>query len=99
MIRVRISAAALADLDEGYWFYEKQEAGAGEYFATQLRADIGELKTTGGTHRVVHRGLHRALSRRFPYAVFYKFSGDVVVVVAVLDSRRNPEWIRDRLES
>ena len=98
MTNVRIAAAALADLDDAFWFYEAQERGLGEYFAIHLRADIEGLKVTGGIHRQVHRGLHRALSRRFPYAIFYRYSGGTVLVVAVLDCRRDPDWIRDRLD-
>ena len=33
MIQIRISDDAFADLDEGFWFYEIQEAGLGDYFA------------------------------------------------------------------
>ena len=69
MTKVGISAAAIADLNEAFWFYEAQEAGLGEYFAVHLRADIEGLKVTGGIHRQVHRDLHRALSRKFPYAI------------------------------
>ena len=38
MTNVRISADALADLDDAFWFYEAQEPGLGDYFAIQLRA-------------------------------------------------------------
>jgi len=37
------------------------------------------------------------LASRFPYSVFYEIEGDVVKVFAVLDDRRDPEWISDRL--
>ena len=30
MIRIQISDEALEDLDEGFWFYEAQEAGLGD---------------------------------------------------------------------
>jgi len=43
MTNVRISAAALADLDDAFWFYQAQERGLGEYFAIHLRADIEGL--------------------------------------------------------
>ena len=32
MTKVRISEDALADLNEGHWFYEAQDPGLGEYF-------------------------------------------------------------------
>lgn len=66
MIRIRIAPEALADLAEGFWFYEAQEAGLGDYFSSHLRADIEGLKVTFGNHRQVHRDYHRLLGRVFP---------------------------------
>jgi plasmid stabilization system protein ParE len=40
---------------------------------------------------------HRLLAKRFPFAIYYRVEGDPVQVYAVLDCRRNPAWIRDRL--
>ena len=65
MIRVQISGDALDDLTEGFWFYEAQESGLGDYFLSQLRADIDGLKITAGIHRQPHRHVHRLLSRAF----------------------------------
>ncbi len=73
MIGIRISNEALDDLDEGFWFYEAQEAGLGDYFASQLSADIDGLKVTAGIHGKRERGYHRLLSHKFPYAVYYTF--------------------------
>jgi hypothetical protein len=40
MIRIRISDDAVADLVEGFGFYENQEAGLGEYFASTLNTSL-----------------------------------------------------------
>ena len=44
-------------------------------------------------------GFHRALSLRFPYAIFYRFESakQLVRVYRVLDLRRDPVWIRGQL--
>ena len=63
MIQVRISSDALDDLEDGFQFYELQEPGLGDYFLSQLRADIDGLKISAGIHRKPHRHLHRLLSR------------------------------------
>jgi plasmid stabilization system protein ParE len=62
MTQVRISEDAQQDLDDGYLFYEAQETGLGDYFASCLRADIEGLKISAGIHRVVYRAYHRLLS-------------------------------------
>ncbi|MFM2171815.1 MAG: hypothetical protein RI957_2044 [Verrucomicrobiota bacterium] len=73
MIQVRISSDALEDLEDGFRFFELREPGLGDYFLSQLRADIDGLKITAGIHRRPYRHLHRLLSRRFPYAYFMSF--------------------------
>ena len=98
MIQVRISSDALADLEDGFQFYELQEPGLGDYFLSQLRADIDGLKITAGIHRRPHRHLHRLLSRRFPYSIFYEYEDSFALVVAVVDCRRDPDWIAEHLD-
>ena len=98
MIRIRISDDALEDLASGFWFYESQEAGLGDYFSSQLKADIQRLQVTAGIHRQAHTDYYRLLSQVFPYAVYYTLDEGVVDVWAVVDCRRNPEWIRRHLE-
>jgi hypothetical protein len=41
---------------------------------------------------------HRLLSKRFPFAIYYRIESDEVRVYAVLDCRRDPAWIRKRLQ-
>ncbi|RYD18294.1 MAG: type II toxin-antitoxin system RelE/ParE family toxin [Verrucomicrobiaceae bacterium] len=99
MIEVLLSEGALNDLNSGFWFYEVQETGLGDYFAIQLRADIDGLRVTAGIHRKGDFGYHRLLSHKFPYAIYYTFQSNEATVLAVIDCRRNPDWIRKHLES
>ncbi len=95
-MKIKILSAAEADLEEGYRFYESHSSGLGSYFLDSLYSDIDSLAYFGGVHQVVF-GYHRQLSKRFPFAIYYRIINDAVVVFAVLDCRRNPSWIRERL--
>lgn len=99
MIHLRISADAFEDLKDGRRFYDAQEPGLGDYFTTCLRADIERLRISGGIHRIVYRDYHRSLSKTFPCAIFYTMKGSELTVWAVIDCRRDPDWIRRHLES
>jgi len=94
---IQISESAYNDLDEGCLFYESQHVGLGSYFQESLFSDIDSLKIYAGIHSK-HFGKYRLLSKRFPYAVYYSIKIDAVIVSAVLDCRRNPEWIRNKLK-
>ena len=92
-MRIKILSSAEDDLEEGHRFYESQEDGLGSYFLDTLYSDIDSLAYFAGMHHIV-LGYHRLLSKRFPFAVYYRVADDVVTVFAVLDCRRNPSWIR-----
>jgi len=47
-------------------------------------------------HRIVF-GYHRLIAKRFPFAVYYRLIEETVLVMAVLDCRRDPNWTRKRL--
>lgn len=95
-MRIKILSTAEKDIEEGYRFYESQSPGLGAYFLDTLYSDIDSLTYFGGIHQVVF-GYYRQLSKRFPFAVYYRIIDNVVVVFAILDCRCNPSWIRDRL--
>jgi hypothetical protein len=97
-MRIRIVASAARDLHEGCDFYEARETGAGEYFMSTLKAEIEGLKFSAGIHPLKYRNYHRALSHVFPFAIYYAKTDDEVIVYAVVDCRRDPAWIRRRLE-
>ncbi len=94
---IRISEDAFGDLNQGFLFYETQSAGLGDYFVNCLRADIEALRITAGIHPVVYRDYHRSLSRIFPYGIFYTGGSEEIVVWAVIDLRRHPQWIAEHL--
>ena len=89
-MKVRILSSAFEDLAVGRAFYESQGSGLGDYFFDSVFSDIDSLVLYGGIHPKV-TGFHRLLTRRFPYAVYYKMEGEGgVIVFRVLDCRQNP---------
>lgn len=98
-MKIQILDLAKADLIEGYYFYEELEAGLGDYFLTNLYADIDSLAIFGGLHPKPYLHYHRALSKRFPFAIFYTVDEAIVKVRAIVDCRRKPSWIRQHLQS
>lgn len=97
-MRLQILDLARNDLIEGFHFYEAKEQGLGRYFLVNLYSDIEGLKSFSGVHRKVHRGFHRALSKRFPFAIYYTVEEDTVRIRAVVDCRNRPSWIRRHLK-
>lgn len=96
-MKVQVLDEAIEDLVGGFHFYEQQAEGLGDYFLDSLWSDINSLRIYGGLH-TIHYSYHRLLSKRFPYAVYYRVEDEIARVRAVLDCRRNPKRIEQRLE-
>ena len=88
-MNLEILDSAIKDLEKGRVFYERQDEGIGDYFLNSLFSEIDSLAMYAGIHRLIF-GYHRLLSRRFPYAIYYKVDGGRAIVYRVLDCRRNP---------
>jgi plasmid stabilization system protein ParE len=96
-MRIRILPEAERDLDLGAGFYESQSPGAGTSFIRGLLEDIDGLLKHGGVH-AKYRGFHRAMSHRFPFAIFYDLNGGMIDIYAVLDCRQDPDGVDSRLD-
>lgn len=96
-MKVVVLDEAEQDLEDGYWFYENQQEGIGDYFLNQLFTDLDSLPQYAGIHQVWFGKYHRMLSRRFPFGLYYTVVGDEVRVHAILDMRQNPASIVRRL--
>lgn len=97
-MEIRLLETAKEDLGEGWKFYERNAAGLGGYFLDCIQADVRSLKIYAGIHEMAE-GFHRMLVKRFPFAVYYLVENEFIDIYAILDCRRDPEWIAKRLDS
>ena len=95
-MRVELRVEARHDLVEAALFYEEQRTGLGDYFADCLFDDLDRLEREAAIHTIVY-GLHRKLSKKFPFAIYYRTEESAIDVVAVLDCRGDPDAITERL--
>ena len=98
LMRIKILSQAISDLENGFYFYEKQANGLGAYFLDSLFSDIDSLILYAGIHPKVF-GYNRLLSKRFPYAVYYEVQDhDVVIVWRILDLRQHPAKLKSEID-
>lgn len=94
-MKITILPPARVDLIDGYWFYEEREVGLGDYFIDSILADIDSLVSYAGIH-ARHFGRYRMIASKFPYSIFYLVDSNQIQIHAVLDNRRDPEWVSNR---
>lgn len=76
-MKIEILSIAMSDIQSGQSFYERQQEGLGDYFLDSLFSDIDSLLLYAGMHQQFF-GYYRALSKRFPYAIYYRISEQTV---------------------
>jgi plasmid stabilization system protein ParE len=81
---------AEAEFEEAQAWYEERSRGLGQAFVTSVQASIERVRRSPLQFPVVDGDVRRALTRRFPYGVFYLSEEHRVVVVAVFHSSRDP---------
>lgn len=88
---------ALEDMQHAYRWYEERRPGLGEEFLSSLSACLQGICRRPEMYEKVHEDYRRALLRRFPYALFYEFTGGAVTVYCVFHTSQDPEKWRQRL--
>lgn len=96
-VNVLVSGDAERDILDGIAFYGAIGPDVGNYFYLSILADLQALSVFGGVHSK-RFGYHCMPAKRFPFAIYYAVSDSTVYVVAILDERRDPDWIARRLE-
>lgn len=93
MKSVVVMEEAASDLEQAKAFYDRLERGIGDYCVDALLADLARLRYFHGFH-ARHFGCLRALAGRFPFGIYYLNEPEEIRVIAILDLRRDPSWIR-----
>jgi plasmid stabilization system protein ParE len=92
-----IRPQAEADLTEAFKWYEERRNGLGFEFLTEARSILRIIGENPLRHPVIYRNVRRALTRKFPYKIFYLFEADKVEVVGVIHAKRHPQIWRQRV--
>ncbi|MBN1499954.1 MAG: type II toxin-antitoxin system RelE/ParE family toxin [Spirochaetes bacterium] len=91
-MKIKITETAIEDIYNGRIFYENQAPGIGEYFFKTIFNEIDSLLQNHGIHPIFF-GFHRMLSKKFPFAVYYKNEKEFIIIYRILDMRKNPKKI------
>ncbi|MCQ9379061.1 type II toxin-antitoxin system RelE/ParE family toxin [Methyloversatilis sp. XJ19-49] len=91
--KVFVRPEAERDLASSYAFYQECRRGLGDDFLSSVEESFERISKNPFLYPDVHRGIRRALLRRFPCGVFYLVIDGRISVLAVLHAARDPdEW-------
>lgn len=95
---VRFHPLAEGELVDAWSWYEARQLGLGDRLVSAVREaldlaarwpDAGTPTAEGGQGEVIER---RLVMHGFPYALRYRITDEVIVVMAVYHQRRHPDF-------
>lgn len=95
--RLVVTPEAEKDIAAAYDWYEQCRYGLGEEYLNCVDACIERIRRSPEIHAIAYQDFRRALVRRFPFAVFYEYDGETLIVCCVFHTAQNPSKWRDRL--
>ena len=91
--RLEATPAVELEVEAAFEWYEHEQPGLGFEFLDELRATYQRILDSPLGYQHLRAGIRRALTHRFPYAIYYSFEGVAIVMLAVLHTARDPaEW-------
>lgn len=90
MMRVLFRPEARVDLFDAHDWYEARARGLGLEFARAFDAALQAACRRPLGFAEVEEGCRRVVLRRFPYSLYYRVTGDALLVVAIFHHRRPP---------
>jgi plasmid stabilization system protein ParE len=92
-----ITQQAQQDIDDSYYWYEEQSRGLGKEFIRCVDAKLGALFRNPFHYQVIFKDtVHRALTDRFPFSIYFVNEEDAITIFAILHQRRSPEVWQNR---
>lgn len=75
-------------------FYEEQAPHLGVDFLASVQSGVKDVESNPLRWPLLRPNIRRKFVKRFPYAVLYRVDPKVIVIVAIMHLRRNPNyWI------
>jgi toxin ParE1/3/4 len=89
--RLILRAEAERDIEESYNWYEDQAAGLGNDFLLALQTRLRTVVERPLSYQAIHSNIRRAVVRKFPHAFFYFVKGNIIIVIACIHHKRDPQ--------
>jgi plasmid stabilization system protein ParE len=96
-LRLVVRPEAEVELCAAFDWYEGCASGLGSDFLLCVDAVFYAIQRSPQQYPRVHRIVRRALTRRFPYEVFFLEDDERIVVLSVFHAKRNPKSGKERL--
>lgn len=90
-MQYRFVSSALRELQEAVAYYEEAENGLGGQFLDEIEGAIERIIAAPEAWRMISSQTRRCLTHRFPFGLIYQIRPGEILILAVMDLRRDPK--------
>jgi plasmid stabilization system protein ParE len=96
-MRIRFLEIAQIELDEAIEYYNHEAPGLGEAFLTEVLNTLDRIGKFPEAWQPCSKRTRRCQTRRFPYWIIYQAREDEILIIAIANLHRKPDYWNDRI--
>ena len=96
-VHIRFLEIAQIELDEAIEYYNYESPGLGDDFLTEVLRALDRIGNFPEAWHPSSERTRRCQTRRFPYGLIYQIRQDEILVVAIANLHRKPDYWQDRI--
>ncbi len=87
---LKLSPEAEIDFDNSYKYYNKQSKLVAVKFYNSVNNSFNTIRNNPFSFQVVYKNIRRFALNKFPFVIYYYIESDVIKVISVFHTSRNP---------
>ena len=96
-MRIRFLEIAQIELDEAFEYYSNEMLGLGEEFLAEVLNALNRIGEFPEAWHPCSKRTRRCQTLRFPYGIIYQIRKEEILVIAIANLHRNPDYWKDRI--
>lgn len=96
-MNIRFLEIAEIELKEAIEYYEYEARGLGDIFLQEVLNSLDRISKFPHAWHPCSKRSRRCRTKKFPYGIIYQTRGNEILVVAVANLHRKPDYWADRL--
>jgi plasmid stabilization system protein ParE len=90
--------SAKIEFNESIDYYEECQIGLGAEFAKEIFSTIQRILQFPEAWTRLSKNTRKCLTSRFPYGIVYQALGKEILIIAVMQLNRKPDYWKDRMK-
>jgi plasmid stabilization system protein ParE len=96
-MRIRFLEIAEIELDEAFQYYNYEAVGLGDDFLAEVLDTLDRIAGFPEAWHPCSKRTRRCQTRRFPYGIVYQIRKQEILIIAIADLHREPDYWENRL--